>query len=210
MRGMSRLINSDAARELLWKHTSVHQTGEDPVPVGPNFVADDKRQAFMDALEAMGSWPQRPHRIAVANGRGDGIGLVPDPDELQGQPNLVWPDKFLQPSATSTRPTGDNKLAAKLVRALAGGKVNVNTSDIPALDFAPGGTLNSFGIAAHALGEAGFVATAAFPDGVACSSRSPAPWTSRTPATRTSRSIPTRRAGCTRSRWPRRTKATRS
>jgi hypothetical protein len=40
----------------------------------------------------------------------------------------------------------------------------VKTSAIPALDGAPGGALNSFGIAEHALKEQGFDATVAFPD----------------------------------------------
>jgi hypothetical protein len=40
----------------------------------------------------------------------------------------------------------------------------VTTSGIPALDGAPGGTLNSFGIAAKALEDADYDATVAFPD----------------------------------------------
>ncbi len=156
LRGMSKLINSTAARELLWKHTQTHDK------VGPTFDADAKRTEFVAALEAVGNWPESPRKVAVANGRGDGQGLE---GVVAGAENLVWPAAGGKPGATLyVQAGGADQLVAKLTRALWAGEIKVETSGIPALDAAPGGTLDSFGIAAHALEEAGYAAAAAFPD----------------------------------------------
>lgn len=79
-----------------------------------------------------------------------------------GAENLKWPIKLFNPSATLyAQAEGTSKLVAEL-RGLATTKVK--TTGIPALDGAPGGTLDSFAIAADALKDAGYDATAAFPD----------------------------------------------
>ncbi len=155
MKAMQRLINSDAARELLWKHTATH------IGVGPSFEADPKRTQLIDALADLGSFPQQVKLLGVANGRGDGQGL----DAVEaGQDNLVWPRDGLGPGATlKAQPEGDEQVVATLLRVLAP-TITVKTSGIPALDGAPGGTLDSFAIAAQALADAGYQATAAFPD----------------------------------------------
>ncbi len=126
MKGMSALINSPAARELLWKHTSKHaEPGTPPEPVGPAFEPDQARADFLAALEAVGNWPQRPRKVAVANGRGDGQGL-----DIAAGPNLVWAPKLLQPSATLYAQAVEKDkdaltLVATLTRALGLGDITI-------------------------------------------------------------------------------------
>ena len=154
LKAMQGLINSTAARELLWKHTNTH------LGLGSTFTADPARQTFLDALEAVGSYPKNVRRLGVANGRGDGEGL----DVSPGAKNLDWPKETLKPGATLyAQDVGTDKKVAELHKVI-GGATTVKTSGIPALDGAPGGTLDSFGIAAKALDEAGYTATVAFPD----------------------------------------------
>jgi len=163
--GLSVLLNSPASRELVWKHTATHKG------VGPDFSAAPEREALLKRLEEMGSWPKRPTKLAVANGRGDGHGLD---DVKPGELNLDWPPKkqlvwgpgaklYAQNGGTD-KLAGIDQHVATLIPALQGTEIRVSTTGIPALDGAPGGTLDSFGIAAHALQAAGFDATAAFPD----------------------------------------------
>jgi hypothetical protein len=155
MKAMQALINSTAARQLLWKHTETH------LGLDSNFTADPARQAFLDALEAVGSFPQDLRRLGVANGRGDGEGLL---DVTPGVKNLNWPKELFKPGAALyAQDEGTDKKVAELLKAL-GGTTTVKTSGIPALDGAPGGTLASFGIAAKALTDNGFNATVASPD----------------------------------------------
>lgn len=156
LKAMQQLINSDAARELLWKHTATH------LGVGPTFQADPKRTQFLDTLAGLGSFPQQPRLLGVANGRGDGQGLEMTP----GVDNLVWPRDGQGPGATlKTQKDGTDQVAATLQRlGWLTPPITIKTSGIPALDGAPGGTLNTFGIAAHALEQAGYEATAEFPD----------------------------------------------
>jgi hypothetical protein len=155
LKAMQALINSTAARELLWKHTTTH------LGLDETFTPDPARQGFLDALEAVGSYPQNLRRLGVANGRGDGTGL----DVTPGVKNLDWPKVGFNPGATlSGQDTGTGKTVAELHKAGISGKTTVKTSEIPALDGAPGGTLDSFRIAAAALKEAGYTATVAFPD----------------------------------------------
>jgi hypothetical protein len=159
LRAMSKLINSPAARELLWKHTATH-TGLDS-----HFGPDSARDDFVEDLKAIGSYPEQPRKLGVANGRGDGNGLEVTP----GAANLVWPRELVGliygPGATLyAQKDGTDQVAATLQRVGAAGTITVKTSGIPALDGAPGGTLNSFKIAADALKDAGYEATVAFPD----------------------------------------------
>lgn len=157
LKALSNLINSTASRELLWKHTATHKD------LDTTFESDPARQAFLDALEAIGSFPQTPRRLGVANGRGDGEGL----DEvIPGAKNLNWPKVGLNPGATlyAQNAGTDDKMVAELRKAGIGGTTTVKTSGLPKLDGAPGGTLDSFGIAGEALEDAGYTATVAFPD----------------------------------------------
>ena len=158
LKAMSALINSPAARQLLWKHTATH------LNVGPDFSADGARATFLEELAAVGWWPVIPKTVAVANGRGDGQGL----EVTAGVKNLTWTptlDGWIRsPGATLyAQDEGANKTAAELHKALSAGTTTVKTSDIPPLDGAPGGTLDSFGIAQKQLEEAGYEATVEFP-----------------------------------------------
>jgi hypothetical protein len=170
---LSNLINSPAARELLWKHTATHA---DLGNSGNPFPADQARTDFVAALEALGSFPSKPQKLlAVANGRGDGQGLTDESgDPLQpGVKNLNWPVtpgtliplKLASPGAALyTQAAGTDKIVAELHRAANAGTITVKTSAIPALDGAPGGTLDSFKLAADALQASGFSATVLYPD----------------------------------------------
>jgi hypothetical protein len=171
--GLSQLINSPAARELLWRHTATHANLGN---AGRPFPADQRRTDFVAALEALGSFPSKPAKLlGVANGRGDGQGLTSESGEPlePGVKNLDWPVtpgtlvpyKPASPGAElSTQAAGSDQIVAQLHRAAGFGTVTVKTSGIPALDGAPGGTLNSFALAAHALQENGFSATVLYPD----------------------------------------------
>ena len=155
MKGLQGLINSDAARELLWKHTETH------IGAGPTFHADPKRAEFVAALAELGSFPQAPRLLGVANGRGDGQGLP----VTAGDDNIVWQRDGVGPGATlKVQNQGAEQVTAALQRVGLSQPITVRTSDIPALDGAPGGTLDSFHIAALALQDAGYQATAAYPD----------------------------------------------
>jgi hypothetical protein len=165
LKAMSALINSPASRELLWRHTATHKNASGTA-IGATFSADAKRGAFLEALEAVGSWPDTPTKIAVASGRGDGQGLEVTP----GVENLVWTptrgdNGLMGPGATLyAQNEGATQKVAELKRALSAGTFTIKTTGIPALDGAPGGTLDSFGIAKSELERAGYEATAAFPD----------------------------------------------
>jgi hypothetical protein len=162
LKALSDLINSTAARELLWKHTATHQN------LDAQFDPDPARGEFLSALAALESTPSTLKKLGVANGRGDGeplLGVTP------GAPNLVWPRKLIPdtliygPGATLyAQKDGNDQLVAKLQKAALAGEITVKTTGIPALDGAPGGMLDSFGLAGQALKDAGYQATVAFPD----------------------------------------------
>jgi hypothetical protein len=162
MKAMSNLINSTAARELLWKHTATHKD------LDTQFGPDPARDNFVRDLEAMGSYPQLPRKLGVANGRGDGQG---DTTVTPGEQNLDWPRQplpppyqiILGPGATLYAQKDANEQLVATLKGLFQIPV-VKTSEIPALDCAPGGTLNSFGIAAEALRDAGYEATVKYPN----------------------------------------------
>jgi hypothetical protein len=170
---LSKLINSPAARELLWKHTATHAGLGN---AGNPFPADQARTDFVAALEALGSFPAKPEKLlGVANGRGDGQGLTAEAgDPLEpGVKNLDWPItpgttipfKPASPGAALyTQAAGSAQIVAELHRAAGLGTITVKTSGIPALDGAPGGTLDSFKLAADALQANGFSATVVYPD----------------------------------------------
>jgi hypothetical protein len=158
---------------LLWKHTATHANLGD---AGRPFPADQARTAFVAALEGLGSFPTKPQKLlGVANGRGDGQGLTGESGEplKAGVKNLDWPvtpGSVFPPKAASpgaalyTQAAGSNQIAAELHRAAGFGTIPVKTSGIPALDGAPGGTLDSFKLAADALQANGFSATVIYPD----------------------------------------------
>ncbi|MFC8829869.1 esterase/lipase family protein [Streptomyces sp. NPDC057137] len=124
----STMVNSPAARQLLRWHTATANVSLD--------VADGQDQArtdFLEALERMGSWPQIPRLLGVANGTGTGAGNnIPAGDSAMTSSG---------PQLNGTRLNTQNKgrqTVAELHKAGAA-PVLVTTSNFPDIDGAPGG-----------------------------------------------------------------------
>jgi hypothetical protein len=139
----SNQINSPAAQQLLWRHIAEW----DSTPEQSKYRTD-----FLAALEQVGGWPQRPKLIGVANGTGNGTGtgLEPGAVALEGTGALITPTKlYIQGS-------GDPQLVADLRVVNPPPPEPVHTHGLPAIDGAPGGTLEGFGIVAAELGKVPF------------------------------------------------------
>ncbi len=133
---LSRQINSPAARQLLVRHISTVEG----VP-----AEDELRTEFLAELKRVGWWPARPRKIGVANGTGDGTGNgVP-----AGAEALKVSSGWFKGTTLHTQATGDEQVVAKLKGLLR--QHTVSTSGLPDLDGAPGGTLETFGIAGDKL-----------------------------------------------------------
>jgi hypothetical protein len=151
---MSDQINSSASRQLLLWHIAEYdgKPAEDPL-----------RREFLDELERVGGWPSIPHKLGLANGSGSGVGNgVP-----AGVAALTCTGQ-LHPFNTTTLYTqtlGDNQLVAQLKSALinnppsAEQPIKVYTSEMLEFDGAPGGTLESFGIARDEIAQYAPLAT---------------------------------------------------
>lgn len=138
----ARQMSSPAARQMLWQHYDA-ETGK--IGVSP------LRTEFQDALRQVGGWPSRPRKIAVANGRGDGVG-VPEvkPGEVALRVDRIYPGTTFY-----TQAQGDDITAAFLNRRFPKAEQTVPTSGFPELDGAPGGTLHTYGILAGAMEKLG-------------------------------------------------------
>ncbi|MFJ4218379.1 hypothetical protein ACIP27_37425, partial [Streptomyces hydrogenans] len=124
----SDLINSPAARQMLRWHL---ETGADTtldVAAGQH----QERTDFLNALERMGSWPQIPRLLGVANGTGTGDGnaipaddtaLTADGPEVAGELRTQGRDS--QTVAWMEKPSQE--------------RVSIRTTGFPELDGAPGG-----------------------------------------------------------------------
>ncbi|MFJ8104430.1 lipase family alpha/beta hydrolase [Streptomyces sp. NPDC096132] len=139
-----RQIESPAARQMLWRHVDAYdgEPHEDPL-----------RTEFLDALRRVGSWPRIPRLLAVANGRGDGVGL---PDLRPGDIALKL-DRFYPGTTFYIQAQGNDVTVAELKRNLPPAQHTVKTSGFPELDGAPGGTLHSYKLLADALEKLGTV-----------------------------------------------------
>ncbi|MDH6132667.1 hypothetical protein P3T37_002053 [Kitasatospora sp. MAA4] len=133
---LSQQINSDAARQLLWRHIST-TTGTPE--------QDQLRTEFLDELESVGNWPQLPRKIGVANGSGtgDGNGVKPGLDAVKVTSG------YFAGTTLRTQSSGSNQEVARLKGLLT--ERSITTNGLPELDGAPGGTLESFGIAGRKL-----------------------------------------------------------
>lgn len=136
-------MNSTAARQMLWRHYN-SETGAIEI--------DPERAKLLMQLRDIGTWPQRPMKIGVANGTGDGKGVAVPPGKLAlkstgliGFPGSVF----------NTQAQGEKVLVADLKRLLPPAAKKVTTDGLPELDGAPGGTLDSYQIVADALVEKG-------------------------------------------------------
>ncbi|KUO13770.1 esterase/lipase family protein [Streptomyces sp. DSM 15324] len=135
-------MNSPAARQMLWQH---YDKTTQKIGVAP------ERSALLNELDRVGQWPRIPRKLAVANGRGDGIGL---PDVQPGEVTLRLDVRY--PGTTFyAQAQGDDVTVAYLHRLLPPTERTITTSDFPELDGAPGGTLATYEILAHSMIEAG-------------------------------------------------------
>ncbi|MGA5817549.1 esterase/lipase family protein [Kitasatospora sp. NPDC094028] len=139
---LSKQINSPAARQLLWRHIETVEgtPREDPL-----------RTEFLAELERMGSWPRRPRLLAVANGAGNGGGNGVKP----GIDAIKVTSGWFKGTTLRTQSMGTAQEVAHLKGLLS--EKRVVTDDLPELDGAPGGTLESFGIAGEKLKATGTV-----------------------------------------------------
>ncbi|MFJ9351168.1 esterase/lipase family protein [Streptomyces sp. NPDC101237] len=143
-------MNSPAARQMLWQH---YDKKTQKIGVAP------ERTALLNELDRVGQWPRIPRKLAVANGRGDGIGL---PDVKPGEVALRLEVRY--PGTTFyAQAQGDDVTVAYLKRAFPATERTIPTSGFPELDGAPGGTLATYEILAHSMTEAGGEADLRYP-----------------------------------------------
>ncbi|MFI5918394.1 esterase/lipase family protein [Streptomyces anulatus] len=138
----SRQMNSPAARQMLWQH---YDKDTEKITVAP------ERTEFLAALDRVGNWPQIPMKIAVANGRADGIGL---PEVKPGEVALRI-DRIYPGTTFYTQAQGDDVTAAYLNRRFPKAEQTVATNGFPELDGAPGGTLHTYKILSGAMEKLG-------------------------------------------------------
>lgn len=141
---LSAQINSPASRQLLWRH--VESVGAEP-------RVDPLREQFLEELARVGGWPRIPRLLGVANGVGTGKGNgVP-----AGQSALTVDSGWFTGTDLKTQ-AGGQAHVARLKGLLS--EHDITTSGLPELDGAPGGTLETFGIAGDKLKLTGAVTIA--------------------------------------------------
>ncbi|MFD7598936.1 hypothetical protein ACFV6D_38685 [Kitasatospora sp. NPDC059812] len=133
------LIRSPAAQQLLWAWV------ENAKYSGPVATSSDLRKEFLADLARVGNFPQIPRKLGVSNGRRDGAGL-PLP---AGEVAFDWQALIASATARFQPNKGDKQRIGGMHLGLAVRRST--TSDVPALDAVPGGTLDSFGKVADAL-----------------------------------------------------------
>lgn len=138
----AKQMNSPAARQMLWQHYD-RDTGK--IGIAP------ERTEFLAALDRVGGWPQIPMKIAVANGRGDGIGL---PEVKPGEVALRI-DRIYPGTTFYTQAQGNDVTAAYLNRRFPKAEKTITTSGFPEMDGAPGGTLHTYQILAETMEKLG-------------------------------------------------------
>ncbi|MFD7123467.1 MULTISPECIES: triacylglycerol lipase [Streptomyces] len=138
----ARQMDSPAARQMLWQH---YDKDTEKITVAP------ERTEFLAALDRVGNWPQIPMKIAVANGRADGIGL---PEVKPGEVALRI-DRIYPGTTFYTQAQGDDVTAAYLNRRFPKAEQTVATDGFPELDGAPGGTLHTYKILSGAMEKLG-------------------------------------------------------
>ncbi|GAA1226165.1 hypothetical protein GCM10009665_15900 [Kitasatospora nipponensis] len=137
----AELIRSPAAQQLLYAWVP------DAKYEGPVATSSDLRTQFLSELREFGQFPQRPRKLGVSNGTGDGTGrdLPPGGEVFKYQvPVVVYAQANFQPDGGVRKPIGEMRAAGQVRRGF--------TSHVPGLDGVPGGTLDSFGKIAAALG----------------------------------------------------------
>ncbi|GLW90374.1 esterase/lipase family protein [Actinokineospora globicatena] len=138
---LSDQINSPASRQLLWRH--VESVGAEP-------RVDPLREEFLAELDRVGNWPRIPRLLGVANGVGSGEGNgVP-----AGESALSVEGGWFTGTDLRTQSAGEADVAR--LKGLLN-EHEITTSGLPELDGAPGGTLETFGIAGDKLKVTGKV-----------------------------------------------------
>ncbi|MFD8708185.1 hypothetical protein ACFV1W_37345 [Kitasatospora sp. NPDC059648] len=133
------LIRSPAAQQLLWAWVP------DAKYSGEVATASDLRTEFVRELADLGNFPRRPRLLGVANGRGDGTGRPLPAGEVafDWQALVASATARFQPDRGTEQRIGGMHVGLELRRS--------TTSEVPALDGVPGGTLDSFGKVADAI-----------------------------------------------------------
>lgn len=124
----SDLVNSPAARQMLRWHV---ETGTE-VTLDVTAGQDQERTDFLEALQRMGDWPQRPRLLGVANGTGTGAGnSIPADDTAMAAHG---------PKANAQlRTQGQGRQTVAQMAEARQAPVSINTTGFPELDGAPGG-----------------------------------------------------------------------
>ncbi|MFB7911532.1 hypothetical protein ACFC1T_34385 [Kitasatospora sp. NPDC056076] len=133
------LIRSPAAQQLLWAWVP------DAKYSGEVATASELRTAFVRELADLGDFPRRPRLLGVANGRGDGTGRPLPAGEIafDWQALVASATARFQPDRGTDQRIGGMHAGLSLRRS--------TTTEVPALDGVPGGTLDSFGKVADAI-----------------------------------------------------------
>ncbi|MFD9370050.1 esterase/lipase family protein [Streptomyces sp. NPDC060020] len=124
----SDLVNSPAARQMLRWHVATGTEVTLDVAAGQ----DQERTDFLEALQRMGDWPQRPRLLGVANGTGTGAGNNIPADETAMA--------ALGPKASAQlRTQGRGRQTVAQMAEARQAPITINTTGFPELDGAPGG-----------------------------------------------------------------------
>lgn len=138
----AELIRSPAAQQLLWAWV------ENARYEGPVTTSSDLRTTFLAELEGFGWFPSRPRKLGIANGAPDGARRDALPDELVfdwvEKHNLAACQARIQPDSGDHENVGRMRLLFDYLSGF--------TSDVPAMDSAPGGTLDAYDQIAKPLG----------------------------------------------------------
>ncbi|MEV4580783.1 hypothetical protein AB0K16_46895 [Nonomuraea jabiensis] len=138
--GQAELIRSPAAQQLLWAWV------ENEDYSGPVTTASPLRTEFLDDLRRVGWFPIRPYKLGLANGVGDGTGrdLPPGTPVFDLHYDPLQLTARIQPDMGQLQNVGTVKFGAPTWTSA--------TSHVAAFDGAPGGTLDSWGRVADAIG----------------------------------------------------------
>ncbi|MYS86858.1 hypothetical protein [Embleya scabrispora] len=136
----AELLRSAAARQLLW--------GSVPEAAYSGPVSEaDLRLDLIRELDDLRGFPVRPIKLGVANGAGDGTpGKLPP-----GEPAFAWEMEGIAKAVAYVQPDGGTRRRVSEM-SLLGPVLTGATSDVPAFDGAPGGTLLTYGAIADQLG----------------------------------------------------------
>lgn len=138
----AELIRSPAAQQLLWAWV------ENGRYSGPVNTSSELRHKFLDELDRLGKFPSQPRKLGVANGAADGQPR----DAVPGEVVFDWvkPD-LLAAAQARVQPAYGERQEAGRMRRFIDSRASL-TSDVPAFDSAPGGTLGAYAQIATPLG----------------------------------------------------------